>query len=108
MRVCCSGLTRTMRPSERRCVLGYSSWGSVASGQTCHDSPGPGESWQVWPEATEPQDEYPKTHLLSDGRIVRVSPEQQTRILDPVTHAWTHGPLATYGYRQDASSVLLP
>ena len=33
--------------------------------------------------------EYPRMHLLPDGRLFRAGPEQQTQIFDPATSTWS-------------------
>jgi len=51
---------------------------------------------------------YPRTHLLPNGRVVRVGQEQETFEFDPTTHTWDFVANNNHGERYWGTSVMLP
>jgi hypothetical protein len=51
---------------------------------------------------------YPRMHLLSTGKIVRVGEEDETEVFDPATGQWNTEAYGNYGTREWGTSVALP
>ncbi len=47
------------------------------------------DSLEILRGAEQGMDPYPRVHLLSDGRVAKVGPEDRTLLLDPEARTWT-------------------
>ncbi len=68
----------------------------------------PGVGIDVVPEGQFLLALYPRLHLLSDGRVAHVGPENQTKTFDLTAGAWEPVGFTNFGYRWDGTSFLVP
>ena len=58
--------------------------------------------------ATKPLGNYPRMHVMANGKLLRTSPQKQTVSFKPATSSWSAVGASLFGTRGRGNSVLLP